>query len=238
MARTQIHAPDTLLGDMQAGLSPLRLQAKSLVAAFAFLLFVPLAILDPSVATAVAAGLALFGAAVTLSHADATAKRNRTAEYQARWQHPELLDARIAAADFLEDASRGEDERWEEWSVDMKAKTRLQLMAVLNFWEEVSVAYNQGLLDNDWFGRGFAWDLLYNWERAEWFVRKYRTEDKNALGYREWQLALEAVKPELELQSKVGQMRAEQALAQKEDILYIDQPGFLEGKLRSSGQFR
>lgn len=198
---------------------------KLFAAVFAFLLFVPLAVFDPGAATALAAGLALFGAALTLTHADATAKRNRTAEYQARWDHPDLLDTRIAAGDFLEDADREEDERWEEWSIDMETKLRLQLMAVLNFWEEVSGAYNQGLLDNEWFGKDFAWELMYNWERAEWFIRKYRTEDRNALGYSEWQRALEAVKSELDLQTRVGEIRAEQALAQKEDILYIDQSG-------------
>jgi hypothetical protein len=206
-----------------------RRPARLLGAVFAFLLFVPLVVFDPNAATAVAAGLALLGAALTLSHADAAARRNRTAEYQARWDHPELLEARIAAGDFLEDASRSEDERWEKWSVDMATKTRLHLMAVLNFWEEVSGAYNQGLLDNDWFGKDFGWELLYNWERAEWFIRKYRTEDQNALGYSEWQRTLEAVKLGLELKSKVGEIRAKQALAQREDILYINQPGPPEG---------
>ncbi len=112
----------------------------------------------------------------------------------------------------------------------MGTKKRLQLMAVLNFWEEVSSAFNQDLLDRNWFCTDLAWELQYSWERAEWFIRKYRTEDCNASGYCEWQLALEAVRGDIERQLKVGRLRAERALAQKEDILYIDQRAPLEAK--------
>jgi hypothetical protein len=201
-----------------------RWSAAALVGAvLLLLLYVPLAICAAGIATAAAAGLALIGAVVTLDHADVTAKRGRTAEYRARWDHPDLLAARIAAADFLSVPESDQDARWREWKAGMETKKRLLLMAILNFWEEVSSAYNQDLLDGDWFCTDLAWELQYAWERAEWFIRKYRTEDQNASGYCEWQMALEAVRGDVERQLKVGRLRAERALARNEDVLYVDQ---------------
>lgn len=201
---------------------------KLLAAALLLAVYVPLAICLSDVATAVAAGVALVGAAATLEHADATARRARTAEYRARWDHPELLAARIAAAEFLNAQESEQDKRWLEWDTDMGTEKRLQLMSVLNFWEEVSSAFNQDLLDRDWFCTDLAWELLYSWERAEWFIRKYRIEDKNAAGYCEWQVALEAVRGDVEKQLKEGRLRAEAALANGEDILKVNQRGPLD----------
>lgn len=103
----------------------------------------------------------------------------------------------------------------------MQTEDRLQLMAVLNFWEEVSSAYNQDFLDSEWFSTNLGWELLFTWERAEWFLRKYREEDKNAAGYCEWQRALEAVRGDIERQLRDGRKRAERALERKEDILKV-----------------
>ena len=121
-----------------------------------------------------------------------------------------------------------QDTRWREWDTDMDTEKRLQLMAILNFWEEVSSAYNQDLLDKDWFCTDLAWELQYAWERAEWFIRKYRVEDQNASGYCEWQLALEDVRKDVKRQQEVGRLRAERALARDEDVLYVDQRGSLD----------
>jgi hypothetical protein len=63
--------------------------------------YLVLAVLDANVATAVVAGLALLGAVWTLRHADATARRTLTASYNARWDHPDLLEARVTASKFL-----------------------------------------------------------------------------------------------------------------------------------------
>jgi hypothetical protein len=96
-------------------------------------------------------------------------------------------------------------------------------MAILNFWEEVASAFNEGLLDGDWFRSNLAWTLEDNWQRASWFIRKYREEDTNASFYCEWQIAVEAVKPSLEKQNAEGKRRAEGAIERKEDLLYVDQ---------------
>lgn len=203
-------------------------KAKLVGAVLLLSLYAPLVVLDANVATAVAAGFALIGAILALDHTDATARRARTAEYRARWDHPDLLEARIAAAEVLDTPESEQDARWEEWSSNMDTKKRLQLIAILNFWEEVSSAFNQDFLDNDWFRSDFAWELQYTWERAEWFIRKYRGEDQNALGYCEWQLALEAVRDDLDRQSGVGRRCAERALERGEDILYVSQRDPLE----------
>jgi len=191
-------------------------------------LFALLIVADAEAATATAAGLALLGAVFTLDHADATARRARTAEYRARWDHPDLLDARIAAAEFLNAPDSEQDRRWEDWLTDMETKSRLQLMAVLNFWEAVSSAYNQDLLDREWFRTDLAWELIYAWERAEWFIRKYRVEEKNASGYCEWQVALEDVRDDVAQQVAVGEHRADLALSRGEDLLEVDQQEQLE----------
>lgn len=69
--------------------------------------------IDANTATAVAAGLALIGAALTLRHADATARRARTADYGARWDHPDFFASRVAAARFLEADESDYDRRWQ-----------------------------------------------------------------------------------------------------------------------------
>jgi hypothetical protein len=111
----------------------------------------------------------------------------------------------------------------------MPTKRRLQLMAVLNFWEQVSSAYNQDLLDKEWFHTDLAWELQYAWERAEWFIRKYREEDCNASGYCEWQVALETIKASVERQKEDGRRRAEAAMRQGQDLLYVGQRDPVDG---------
>jgi hypothetical protein len=186
--------------------------------------FIVLAVLDPEGATAVAAGLALVGAVWTLDHADRLARRARTAEYRARWDHPEFLDTRVAAAEFLSSSEKSGDERWDEWLSTMDAKHRLQVMAVLNYWEEVASAYNQDLLDGAWFRTDLAWQLEHNWGRAGWFIRKFRVEQTNAAFFSEWQIAEAAVRADLEQQQQAGQALAQAALSRGEDLLDVAQP--------------
>lgn len=182
--------------------------------------------LDAAVATAVAAGFALVGAGWTLVHNDATARRSRTFEYRARWDDPSFFEARETASDFL--YVRGsEDDRWHEWRcwIERGCRTaeRLHIMAVLNFWEEVASAYNQNLLDNDWFRTDLAWQLTHNWNRSKWFVRKFRVEQKNAAFWSEWQVAVGAVEADLKAQEAEGQRRAEATIAEGKDLLAVDQ---------------
>jgi len=182
------------------------------------------AVLDASVATAVIAGLALIGAIWTIRQADASSRRALTAAYSARWDHPELLEARVVTSDFLRLDGTEEDARWEEWNKELLGAAKsIQVMAILNFWEEVASAFNEGLLDDAWFRSNLAWTLEDNWARAAWFIRRYRREDKNASFYSEWQIAVEAVEDDLAEQSAQGRRRAIEALTRSEDLLYVDQ---------------
>jgi hypothetical protein len=187
-----------------------------------------LVVLNATVATAVAAGLALVGAAWTLGQSDATARRTRTVEYRARWDQPAFFEARQTASDFL-NVSGSEDQRWLEWRSwvkrGRKTSERLHIMAVLNFWEEVASAYNQNLLDNEWFQSDLAWQLTHNWNRSKWFVNKFRTEEKNVAFFSEWQVSVKAVTPALKAQEADGKRRAEEALRQGRDLLTVEQPG-------------
>lgn len=179
--------------------------------------------LDASVATAVIAGLALLGAIWTIRQADASSRRTLTAAYSARWDHPDLLEARVVASNFLRLDGTDEDARWGEWNKELLGAAKsIQVMAILNFWEEVASAYNEGLLDDVWFRSNLAWTLEDNWDRAAWFIRRYRCEDKNASFYSEWQLAVEAVEDDLAMQSERGRQRAEEAIAREEDLLHVD----------------
>ena len=131
----------------------------------------------PLVATAVAAVLAIAGAALTVGHADSVARRQRTADYRARWDHPNFVEARTVASDFLNHVGVDEAAAWAAWQESLTAgtytKERLQFVAVLNFWEEVASAFNQDFLDNDWFRSDLAYILDDNWQRAAWFIRRY-----------------------------------------------------------------
>jgi len=186
--------------------------------------------LGTEVVTAFAATLALVGAVLTLGHADATARRGRTAEYRARWDHTDLRARRVAAAEFLtlgepaEGHDTAEDARWElwnEWGDDTDGiGRRLDVMAVLNFWEEVASAYNQRLLDNAWFRTDLAWQMMHNWERAEWFIRRYRIEAEDADFFCEWQVAIQSLCAYLARQSYEARHRA-RTVGPREDILYI-----------------
>jgi len=181
--------------------------------------------------TAVAATLALVGAVLTLSAADAVARRGRTAEYRARWDLPDFLDTRVAAASFLtisaescEERRDDEDGRWERWDRWGEGgdgiRRRLEVMVVLNFWEEVASAYNHDLLDRSWFRTDLAWQLSHNWERAEWFIRRYRTEAEDADFFCEWQTAIQALCFDLKQQADAAQRRA-LSVGPGDDILYV-----------------
>lgn len=189
--------------------------------------FIGLIVIDASVATAVAAAFALLGAVWTLSQAEATARRTLTAEYRGRWDHSDLLDARIATSDFLSLRGTDADARWHEWEEWLKTgaetKKRLQVMGMLNYWEQVASAYNQGFLDRAWFRTDLAWLLKHNWDRAGWFIRKFRVEYKNAAFFCEWQKAVEVVGPDLERQREEGEERAREALARGDDLLHFAQ---------------
>jgi hypothetical protein len=67
--------------------------------------------------------------------------------------------------------------------------------------------------------------LVDNWDRAAWFIRRYRHEDMNAGFYREWQIAVEVVRPGLEEQDVEGRRLAEEALERGEDLLDVKQTG-------------
>ncbi len=184
--------------------------------------YVVLIVFDANAATAVAAGIAIVGAAWTLQHSDSTARRELTTKYRARWDHPDFLEARIRTATFLADPNK--EDRWREWMTSMDTKSRLQIAAILNYWEEVASAYNQDLLDNDWFRTDLAWQLSENWKRAGWFIRMSRREGCNAAICSEWQIACEAVASDLERQRKAGERSASEAIARKEDLLEVPQP--------------
>jgi hypothetical protein len=182
------------------------------------------AVLNAGEATAVIAGLALIGAIWTIRQADASSRRALTAAYSARWDHPELLEARVITSDFLRLDGTEEDARWEEWNKELLGAAKsIQILAILNFWEEVASAFNEGLLDDVWFRSNLAWTLEDNWDRAAWFIRRYRHEDKNACFYSEWQLAVEAVQDDLAEQGEQGRRRAAEAIARGEDLLRVDQ---------------
>lgn len=167
---------------------------------------------------------------MTLSSADAIARRGRTAEYRARWDKPDLFATRVAAAAFLTlgadegQARREEEARWEEWCSWAQdrdgTRRRLEVMAVLNFWEEVASAYNRDFLDEPWFRTDLAWQLLHNWERAEWFIRRYRTEAQDADFFCEWQIAIQSLCFDLKRQSDAARRRA-LTVEPGKDILYV-----------------
>jgi hypothetical protein len=186
-----------------------------------------LVVLDANTATAVAAVLALVGAALTLGHTDSTARRSRTAEYRSRWDHPEFFPARVTTGDFLS-AAGAEDERWDAWNEWVKTATetdkRLHIVVVLNFWEEVASAYNQNLLDNEWFQTDLAWQLKHNWDRSAWFISRYRRQANNVNFWSEWQVAVAAVEADLDRQTRDGEQRATEARDDEPELLNVDQP--------------
>lgn len=186
--------------------------------------YIGLIVLDADAATAGAAGLALLGAVWTLHHSDATARRELTTEYRARWDHPDLLEARSLTADFLADPDK--EGRWQEWMTNMDTKKRLQITAILNYWEEVASAYNQDLLDNAWFRTDLAWQLNENWKRAGWFIRKSRRAECNAAICGEWQTACKAVADDLKRQREAGRRAAKEAIDRGDDLLKVPQARF------------
>jgi hypothetical protein len=195
--------------------------ASLLIVGFVAIIFVA----GPEIATAIAAAVALVGGIATLSHADTTARRSRTATYRERWDSPDLLDARVVTSEFLTLYGSNEDARWQQWNEwiekNLEARKRLQIMAILNFWEEVAGAFNQDLLDDSWFRTDLAWLLKGNWERASWFIRKFRTEFENAGYFCEWQIAVESVRTDVERQQREG-LKALEAVEDR-DPLYAPQ---------------
>jgi hypothetical protein len=61
--------------------------------------------------------------------------------------------------------------------------------AVLNFFEEVSAAYNAGLLDEGMMKRMISGYLILIWERAGWFIANAKLRDERT--FCEWGMARE-----------------------------------------------
>jgi hypothetical protein len=94
-----------------------------------------------------------------------------------------------------------------------------------SFWEEVASAYNQNLLDNEWFKTDFAWQIRQSWERAAWFISRYRRKEDNVNFWSEWQVAVDEVKGDLDRQEEDGKARAAKWKDSEPDLLAVDQPG-------------
>lgn len=95
---------------------------------------------------------------------------------------------------------------------------------MLSFWEGAASAYNQNLLDNEWFKTDFAWQMRQSWERAAWFISRYRRKEGNVNFWSEWQVAVDEVKDDLDRQEEDGNARAAKWKDSEPDLLTVDKP--------------
>jgi hypothetical protein len=135
----------------------------------------PAAALGPwsEFATAVFAGVALFGAWYQLRQTRNTALETRTHEYMQRYGSPELVPYQTLAHPLIgAELKPGDREAriamWER----MSFKKKQEVLIVMNFWEELASMYNRKLVDRTVIHEYFA-DVIYDfWEKSEW-LRTY-----------------------------------------------------------------
>jgi hypothetical protein len=204
-----------------AGRRDMRLRIARAVGAVALIGIGVIAFVDASVATALAAVLALGGAAGQLDHNRKTARLTLTYAYQARWHNPEMIQVRLEAAGLLKLDGTDAAARWQVLQTLVQARdpVAISVEIVLGFWEDVAGAYNIGLLDEQLFRSGLAYTMLQNWDRASWLIRKFREDD--ATVYADWTAACRKLRADVMEQYAGGHARAVDAVARGQDLLEL-----------------
>jgi hypothetical protein len=141
--------------------------------------------------TAFIAALAFGGAVYQLRQARRTTLETRAHEYLRRYGEPLLLP-------YLEKAhfAIGRDwtalspselqvriETWEQLSF----RCRIDVLVVLNFWEELAGMYNRELVDQQIIVDYFGDAAIAFWERSMWLAVHLRGPSPGKAIYNEWE---------------------------------------------------
>jgi hypothetical protein len=79
---------------------------------------------------------------------------------------------------------------------ELAIETKSRVLLVLNFYEELSCSYREGLLDEEVAKKMLLPAIEAGWERAEPFIRQQRAKTQELLDEREPGEPTEVVKPE------------------------------------------
>ncbi|MGA8364647.1 MAG: hypothetical protein WB709_09015 [Solirubrobacteraceae bacterium] len=123
-------------------------------------------------ATAIFAGVALFGAWFQLRQTRNAGLETRTHEYMQRYSSPELIPYQTVAHPLIGAALDPSDPeartaRIEKWK-GMSFEKKQEVMIVMNFWEELASMYNRKLVDRTIIHEYFAGVIYDFWEQSEW----------------------------------------------------------------------
>jgi hypothetical protein len=131
-------------------------------------------------ATAVFAGVALFGAWFQLRQTRNTTLETRTHEYMQRYSSPQLIPYQTVAHPLigaeLEPGDR--QARIETWK-GMPFEEKQEVLIVMNFWEELASMYNRKLVDRTVIHEYFTEAIYDFWEKSEWlrtFIKSQHEE--------------------------------------------------------------
>ncbi len=108
--------------------------------------------------------------------------RLRVEQYLARLNHPDFLPIVAVAQDFLIGTPATERRRPMRELLPDGTLARLQILAFMNFFEEVSDQYLAGMLDEQAAERMLASSLETWWEHAQWFVVRVRDGGSEPFG--------------------------------------------------------
>lgn len=131
---------------------------------------------DPNwaqIATAAIACLALLGAVIQIRLARAATRRNLAYEYFKRFNDPTMHRYRVCATEFLNVKGPREAAHWDQWrSRGLTQTKRLEIVLVLNFFEELAGMYNRKLVDRDVVCEAFYAYSTEEWDKAWWFIER------------------------------------------------------------------
>ncbi len=150
------------------------------------------------IAIAVVTTGAVIVAIVQIANFRSAAKRSAAFRYFERWSEAGALKFIAQTSAFLTVSDEGQKEdRWREWKTKELVE-RLQILLMINFWEELAGLYNARLVDQKVIRQYLGGICVELWELGEWFFERCQTE--NPLALLEWQAMYRNIKKPLSSQ--------------------------------------
>lgn len=145
-----------------------------------------------TIAELITAGVAICafcGAVVQLRQTRRTTLETRAHEYLRRYDAPRLLpyiDRAHTVVGSKEPSAQETRFRLRAWE-RLSFRDRLDVLVMLNFWEELAGMYNRDLVDKKIIDEYFGDAALEFWKRSLWLQHHLQEQQAGEAVYNEWQ---------------------------------------------------
>jgi len=117
-------------------------------------------------------------------------KIKRSYDYFARYNSEPFRETITEALSFIRDTGRTRDQRWDlMWNKNNpdQKKTRSLVTLYFNFFEDMAILYNRGLLNKNFIQSFFKSISLTAYNDGKDCIDKLRTEEHRPTYYKEWE---------------------------------------------------